>query len=267
MKSENASGPSYVALTIAGSDPSGGAGLQADLKTFQQHGVYGMSVVTLLTVQNTQTVSAVEILPVRLVDDQLRACLIDIRPQAAKTGALGSPEIIEAVAEAALRFDFPLVVDPVMISKHNVPLIGQSAIEVLVKRLLPSCFLVTPNLPEASQLTGREIRSVKQMKQAVTQIAELGPKNVFLKGGHLTDLATDVLLADGEIYELNSERIDTRHTHGTGCTTSAAITAWLAKGVPLVQAVERAKNFITCAIRTNPGLGQGFGPVNFFVNP
>lgn len=267
MKSDNASGSSYVALTIAGSDPSGGAGLQADVKTFQQHGVYGMSVVTLVTVQNTQTVSAVEILPVQLVADQLQACLTDIKPQAAKTGALGSPEIIESVAEAARLFDFPLVVDPVMISKHNVPLIGQSAIEVLVKKLLPTCFLVTPNLPEAAQLIGREIRSVEQMKQAVRQIADLGPKNVFLKGGHLTELATDVLLADGEIYELTSERIKTRHTHGTGCTTSAAITAWLARGVPLVQAAERAKQFITAAIRTNPGLGQGFGPVNFFVDP
>jgi hydroxymethylpyrimidine/phosphomethylpyrimidine kinase len=256
-----------VALTIAGSDPSGGAGLQADLKMFQQHQVYGMSVVTLLTVQNTQTVSAVEILPAKLVVDQLVACIEDIQPQAAKTGALGSPEVIEAIASYAFSFEFPLVVDPVMVSKHRVPLMADQAIEVLIKNLLPHCFLITPNLPEAEKLVRREIVNLEQMKSAAQQIADLGPKHVFLKGGHLTDQATDILYSDGQLFELHAQRIDTQHTHGTGCTTSAAITAWLAKGTSVVLAVERAKRFITSAIASSPGLGKGFGPVNFFIVP
>jgi hydroxymethylpyrimidine/phosphomethylpyrimidine kinase len=267
MNPANADQATFVALTIAGSDPSGGAGLQADLKTMQQLGVYGMSVVTLLTVQNTQSVRAVEVMPVQLVIDQLLACISDIPPQAAKTGALGSPEIIAAVGHGARQFCFPLVVDPVMISKHHVALMEPEGIEAMVRDLLPHAYLVTPNLPEASKLVGRAVNTLDQMKQAAREIANLGPKNVFLKGGHLHDEATDVLYADGEILEMRAERIKTKHTHGTGCTTSAAITAGLAMGLPLVKAVEQAKHFVTEAIRTNPGLGHGLGPVNFFVKP
>jgi hydroxymethylpyrimidine/phosphomethylpyrimidine kinase len=256
-----------VALTIAGSDPSGGAGLQADLKTFQQLGVYGMSVVTLLTVQNTQTVSRVEVLSGKLVVDQLNACIVDIPPQAAKTAALGNTEVIEAVGSCASKFAFPLLVDPVMISKHNIPLLEDQAIEVLINKLLPHCFLITPNLPEAEKLTSMRIKNLEQMKSAAKRIAELGPQHVFLKGGHLAGQATDILYSDGQFYELHAQRIDTRHTHGTGCTTSAAITAWLAKGASVVDAVEQAKRFITSAIASAPGLGKGYGPVNFFVEP
>lgn len=251
-----------VALTIAGSDPSGGAGLQADLKTFYRFGVYGEAVVTLITVQNTLRVARVECLDPELVRQQIQVVLEDIRPDAAKTGALGNAAIVEAVAELAGEFGFPLVVDPVMISKHGAPLMAEDARRVLQERLLPRAFLVTPNLAEAAALAGFEIDGVEDMRRAAGRIAEMGPRAVLIKGGHLAGAATDVLLADGEWFEFSAPRLETRHTHGTGCTYSAAITAELAKGTPVLEAVGRAKRFITEAIRTNPGLGGGSGPVN-----
>ncbi len=254
-----------VALTIAGSDPSGGAGIQADLKTFHQFGVYGEAVITLITVQNTMAVSRVEILAADLVADQLEAVLADIPPAAAKTGALGSPQVIERVAALAAQFRFPLVVDPVMISKHGAALMTESAQRVLRERLLPRAFLVTPNLAEAEALTGRSITDVAAMREAGRRIRQLGAANVLVKGGHLAGTAVDVLVTAGGVEELESARIETRHTHGTGCTYSAAITAELAKGSSLVSAVRRAKSFITEAIRTNPGFGRGSGPVNHFA--
>ena len=251
-----------MALTIAGSDPSGGAGLQADLKTFHQFGVYGEAVVTLITVQNTLRVDRVECLDPELVRQQIQAVLEDIRPGAAKTGALGNAAIVEAVAELAGGFGFPLVVDPVMISKHGAPLMAEEARRVLRKRLLPKAFLLTPNLAEAEALVGFEIHGVEDMRRAAERILEMGPRAVLVKGGHLTGAATDVLLAEGGWFEFSAPRLETRHTHGTGCTFSAAITAELAKGTTIVDAVRRAKRFITEAIRTNPGLGGGSGPVN-----
>jgi hydroxymethylpyrimidine/phosphomethylpyrimidine kinase len=256
-----------VALTIAGSDPSGGAGLQADLKTFHQHGVYGMSVVTLLTVQNTQTVSAVEWVSSRLVADQLAACLSDIPPAAAKTGALGNAEIIQTVAAGLAGSSFPLVVDPVMISKHNVPLLDNSAIQSLKKQLLPVAFLVTPNVPEATALTGRKLATLAEMVDAARAIRQMGPANVLIKGGHLGKTASDVLLLDEEPHLFTSLRYDTPNTHGTGCVTSAAIAARLALGESLLEAVGHTKEFIGQAIQTNPNLGRGYGPVNLFVKP
>jgi len=251
-----------VALTIAGSDPSGGAGLQADLKTFHQFGVYGEAVVTLLTVQNTLRVSRVECMAPDLVAQQIQAVIEDIRPSAAKTGALGNAEIVEVVAQMAASFDFPLVVDPVMVSKHGAALLPERAGRILAERLLPWAFLLTPNLAEAGALTGLEIHGVDDMRRAAERICEMGARAVLVKGGHLEGSATDVLLAGGEWHEFAAPRIETPHTHGTGCTYSAAITAELAKGTPLVEAVRRAKQFITEAIRTNPGLGSGSGPVN-----
>lgn len=251
-----------VALTIAGSDPSGGAGLQADLKTFHQFGVYGEAVVTLLTVQNTLAVKRVECLPAGLVREQLRAVLEDIPPRAAKTGALGNREIVEAVAAAAATFEFPLVVDPVMLSKHGVPLIAEEAREALAHLLLPHAFLVTPNLHEASLLAGLPVRRVSDMRRAAERIYESGARAVLVKGGHLTGAATDLLLAGGRFFEFPGTRIETRHTHGSGCTYSAAITAGLALGLELPEAVGGAKAFITSAIRSAPGLGGGAGPVN-----
>jgi hydroxymethylpyrimidine/phosphomethylpyrimidine kinase len=251
-----------IALTIAGSDPSGGAGLQADLKTFHQFGVYGEAVVTLITVQNTLRVSRVECLPADLVVEQIRAVLEDVRPQAAKTGALGNRAIVEAVAEAAAEFDFPLVVDPVLISKHGAPLLAEDARAALIERLIPRAALLTPNLHEAAALAGFPVRDPDQMRRAAEAIAKLGARAVLVKGGHLETGATDVLLADGRFYEFSAPRIATRHTHGTGCTYSAAIAACLARGLGLPDAVRAAKAFITEAIRTNPGLGGGAGPVN-----
>ena len=251
-----------VALTIAGSDPSGGAGLQADLKTFHQFGVYGMSVVTLLTVQNTEDVSSVDPLDPAYVEKQLRAVASDIPPQAAKTGALGTAEIIEAVARWAERLSCPLVVDPVMISKHGASLIAEEARQTLAQKLLPKAFLVTPNLPEASVLSGRVVDNPDGMRAAARTIADLGANAVLVKGGHLEGDALDVLYYEGRFEEFRAGRIDSNHTHGTGCTYSAAITAALAKGASLTEAVHSAKRFITRAIETAPGLGRGRGPVN-----
>jgi hydroxymethylpyrimidine/phosphomethylpyrimidine kinase len=251
-----------VALTIAGSDPSGGAGLQADLKTFHQFGVYGEAVVTLLTVQNTVRVSRVEVMSAELVLEQLQAVLEDIPPAAAKTGALGSVEIVRAVARAAASFAFPLVVDPVMISKHGSPLVAPEAVRAIREELVPAASLVTPNIPEAEALAGIPVRTDEDVRRAACAIHALGARAVLIKGGHRQGDATDLLFDGSHWREFAGARVETRHTHGTGCTYSAAITAGLAGGLPLLEAVWRAKRFIQDAIRTNPGLGQGSGPVN-----
>jgi hydroxymethylpyrimidine/phosphomethylpyrimidine kinase len=251
-----------AALTIAGSDPSGGAGVQADLKTFHQFGVYGEAVITLITVQNTRGVQRIECLDPELVADQIRAVIGDIPPAAARTGALGNRAIIEAVAALARDFTFPLVVDPVIASKNGAPLLAGDAIEALKTFLLPNAFLVTPNLDEASILSGGEVRDPASMRQAAQKLAALGPQAVLIKGGHLQGDPTDILFHRGEWTEFRSERIETRHTHGTGCTFSAAITASLASGHELVEAIRRAKRYITEAIRSNPGLGSGAGPLD-----
>lgn len=252
-----------VALTIAGSDPSGGAGIQADLKTFHQFGVYGEAVLTLLTVQNTVAVDAVEILDPAFAVRQLDAVLADIPPNAAKTGALGHAPMIEAIAAAAARFSFPLVVDPVMISKHGAPLIAEEARQRLATTLMPRAFLITPNLHEAATLAGFPVDSPQTMRQAALHLRAMGARSVLIKGGHLPGAALDLLYTeDGVFHEFSGERFDTPHTHGTGCTYSAAITACLALGMTLPDSVARAKRFISEAIRTNPGLGHGSGPVN-----
>lgn len=254
---------SPVALTIAGSDPSGGAGIQADLKAFHRFGVYGEAVLTLLTVQNTRTVARVEMLDPAFVLEQLAAVVEDIPPQAAKTGALGNAAIVEAVAAAALPC--PLVVDPVMISKHGMPLIADEARAALRTKLLPRARLVTPNTHEAEALTGIAVRDAATMREAARRICDLGARAVLVKGGHLKGEARDVLLDGGAWHEYTAPRIDTPHTHGTGCTYSAAITALLARGMELPEAVRQAKEWLTEAIRTNPGLGGGQGPVNHFA--
>jgi hydroxymethylpyrimidine/phosphomethylpyrimidine kinase len=251
-----------VALTIAGSDPSGGAGIQADLKTFHQFGVYGEAVVTLLTVQNTTGVDRVVSMDPGLVVEQILAVTGDIPPNAAKTGALGEAAVVSAVARAAAEFAFPLVVDPVMISKHGAPLMAAEARRALETELIPRAFLLTPNLHEASLLSGMEVTDLDSMRQAALRLHRMGARAVLVKGGHLKGKALDLLFDGGQWREFSSDRIETRHTHGTGCTYSAAITAGLALGLALPDAVERAKRFITEAIRTSPGLGRGSGPVN-----
>jgi hydroxymethylpyrimidine/phosphomethylpyrimidine kinase len=258
--------PTPVTLSIAGSDPSGGAGIQADLKTFHQHQTFGTTVITLLTVQNTQSVSQVQMVDVDFVLAQLAAVESDMPVAAAKTGALGSVEMIEAIASQAAEFSFPLVVDPVMISKHGTPLMALEAGQTLKTQLLPHAFLVTPNLDEAAALTGRSVDSIASMETAARAIADAGPTHVLVKGGHLAGEAVDVLFSEGQAHHFRSPRMATKNTHGTGCVTSAAITANLAHGESVADAVGRAKRFITQAIETNPQLGGGYGPVNMFAN-
>ncbi len=254
-----------VALSIAGSDPSGGAGLQADLKTFHRMGVYGEAVVTLITVQNTRGLRRVSVLAAELVAEQIHAVITDIPPKAAKTGALGSRAVVEAVSAAAAGFAFPLVVDPVMLSTNGVALMGADARDAFIEKLLPHAFLLTPNLDEASELTGIEARDPESMTRAAQKLIEMGAANVLVKGGHLEGDAIDVLVTRAGLHrEFRAARILTPHTHGTGCTYSAAITAELAKGFALTEAIRIAKGFITEAIRTNPGLGAS-GPVNHFA--
>ena len=257
--------PLPVALTIAGSDPSGGAGIQADLKTFHRFHVYGESVITLVTAQNTVRVSRVMVLPVEVVLEQLAAVLEDIPPLAAKTGALGSAEMVRAMGRSAEKFRFPLVVDPVMVSKHGRPLLPQDAIRSMIDELLPRAALVTPNIPEAEALTEIEINGPDEARLAAEAILAMGARAVLIKGGHLEGDALDTLW-DGKVWrEFPAPRLATPHTHGTGCTYSAAITAHLALGFALEEAVDGAKRFVHRAIRSNPGLGGGSGPVNHWA--
>lgn len=255
-----------VALTIAGSDPSGGAGIQADLKTFHQFGVYGEAVLTLLTVQNTQRVSRVETLAADLVREQIEAVTFDIPPLAAKTGALGSVEVIRTIAALARTFAFPLIVDPVMISKHGARLMHPEAETALRDELLPQAFLLTPNIPEAEALTGIRIRDEEEMVRAGKHLLGLGCRAVLVKGGHKEGEPVDVLISSNFVERLPGKRVSTRHTHGTGCTYSAAITACLALGDELLPAAKRAKQFVQSAIENAPQLGRGHGPLNHFVN-
>ena len=254
-----------IALSIAGSDPSGGAGIQADLKTFHQRGVYGMAAVTLLTVQNTRRVSAVEVLAPELVEAQVREAINDIPPGAAKTGALGDEKTVRMLARLAAEFNFPLVVDPVMISKHGHALLTEAARRALAETLLPHAYLVTPNLHEAADLVGFPVCDIESMERAAEKIISSGARGALIKGGHLEGDAVDLLRFDNETVLLTSPRVKTRHTHGTGCVYSACITAELARGNVLKGAVAAAKEFITRAITTSPGLGQGSGPVNLFT--
>jgi hydroxymethylpyrimidine/phosphomethylpyrimidine kinase len=246
-----------VALTVAGSDPSGGAGIQADIKTFHQHGCYGCAVVSLLTVQNTRRLDRVEVVSPDLVAGQLRAVLEDIMPHAAKTGALGSSGVVEAVAEVFGEHPLPLVVDPVLASKQGAVLIDDTARLAMERHLLRHAFLVTPNLDEAEVLSGRTVRDRTGIRDAARAIADLGPRAVLIKGGHLSGDAIDTLYYEGEFVELTAARIDTWHTHGVGCAFSAAITAGLAGGSGLVEAVTAAKHWIVRALTSAPGVGSG----------
>ncbi|MFK7998915.1 MAG: bifunctional hydroxymethylpyrimidine kinase/phosphomethylpyrimidine kinase [Polyangiales bacterium] len=249
------------ALTIAGSDPSGGAGLQADLKTFHQHGVYGMSVVTLVTVQNTQRVSRVELLPASLVAEQIEAVLQDVPPACIKLGALGGADIVDAVIGALAERRVPLVVDPVMISKHGAALLDADA-QARMRALIVGAELVTPNGPEAAALTGREVTSSAQALDAAKAIRDLGAQAVLIKGGHFDEEdASDLLLDESGEEVFSAPRVDTKHTHGTGCTYASAISARLALGHSLRDAVYGAKRWLQRAIVRAPGLGGGQGPV------
>lgn len=252
------------ALTIAGSDSGGGAGIQADLKTFAALGVYGMSAITAITAQNTLGVRDAFELPIPLIEEQIDAVLEDIGADAAKTGMLSSAAIIEAVAARARRWNLRLVVDPVMVAKGGAPLLRPEAVATLRAALLPLAEVVTPNLHEAQVITGRPVETLDDMREAARAIQALGPRAVVVKGGHRASDPVDVFYDGERLVELREERIETPHTHGTGCTFSAAIAAHLARGLALAEAVAEAKRYITGAIRHAPGLGHGHGPVEHF---
>ncbi len=251
------------ALSIAGSDSGGGAGIQADLKTFSALGVFGMTAITAVTAQNTVEVTAVVEIPPEDVGRQIDAVVTDIGVDAAKTGMLSSVPIIEVVADRIRQHGISrLVVDPVMISKAGAPLLRPEAMTTLRRLILPLALVVTPNLHEAGVLLGRDIRTVEEMAAAARALADLGPRYVVVKGGHLEDAAVDVVFDGQRIERLEAPRIPTPHTHGTGCVFSAAITAGLARGRDVPEAIRAAKAFITRAIEAALPLGHGHGPAN-----
>lgn len=252
------------ALSIAGSDSGGGAGIQADLKTFGALGVYGMTAITAVTVQNTMGVHGYQALEPRTVHDQIVAVAKDIGLDAAKTGMLASAAIVDAVADAASEVRLPnLVVDPVFVSKHGHALLAEDAVDGLRARILPIATLVTPNLPEAGGLAGFEVHTAEDMRKAAETILGFGPRAVLVKGGHRESDRADDLFFDGDrLLWIEGRRIATRHTHGTGCVLSSAIAAHLARGDALLEAVRKGKAFVTAAIRHSLAIGRGIGPVD-----
>ena len=256
-----------IALTIAGSDSGGGAGIQADLKTFHQFGVFGTSVITAVTAQNTVGVLAWEPLPATLVTQQLDALADDLPPQAVKSGMLASAELVAAVADGIARWRLRnYVLDPVMVATSGDRLLHRDAEQLIARRLVPLATLVTPNIEEAGILVGEPVRAPAAMERAGRALLALGAQAALVKGGHLRgDEVVDVLVRDGAVRRFARPRLDTTSTHGTGCTLSAAIAAGLAHGRPLEQAVADGLDFVARALAAAPGLGKGHGPLNHFV--
>jgi len=253
------------ALTIAGSDSGGGAGIQADLKTFAAFSVYGASAIVALTAQNTREVTAIHEVPPEIVRAQIEAVVSDIGVDAAKTGMLGSSLLVETVAEAVAALGIPnLVVDPVMVSKAGAPLLKPEAVEALRRRLLPLARVVTPNLPEAEILSGIKLDGLEAIRRAAREILGLGPRAVVIKGGHGGGEPVDLFFEGETFQEFGGARIRTRSDHGTGCTFSAAIAALLARGEDLRRAVEEAKRYVEGALRSARPIGSGHGPLNHF---
>lgn len=256
------------ALTIAGSDSGGGAGIQADLKTFQELSVYGMTALTAVTAQNTLGVQGVYPLASEVISEQLDSIGIDLEPNAVKTGMLFSGEIIQIVAEKVKQYGWQnLVIDPVMIAKGGSALLQQEAVQSLIGYLLPLALVITPNIPEAEIITRMSISNMEERKEAARIIHDMGSKYVVLKGGHgnETEPVIDLLYDGNEFIFLENVRVQTRHTHGTGCTYSAALTAELAKGKSVTDAIYTAKAFIQAAIEDELGIGAGHGPTNHFA--
>jgi len=258
-------------LTIAGSDPSGGAGIQADLKTFSALGCYGMSVITALTAQNTQGVTAIHSLPAHFIQQQLDAVLNDINVNAIKIGMLDSADIIETVANTLIKYPtIPIVLDPVMVAKSGHRLLKPEAVTKLKEKLLPLATIITPNIPEAEDLLNEKINHQDEMATAAIKLSKLGPQNVLIKGGHLDDQknSPDCLFiqTNTNTHWFDHPRITTKNTHGTGCTLSSAIAAHLALGKNTLEAVTAAKQFVSQAIQSGSTyqLGHGHGPVNHF---
>lgn len=256
-----------TALTIAGSDSSGGAGIQADLKAFAANGVFGMSVLTAVTAQNTMGVTGVENVSPSMIGKQLEAIFSDMPVDCIKIGMVSNEHAIDMIAEKLKKYAFsPIVLDPVMVSKSGHALLEETAKTALMKHLFPLATLVTPNLPESSEITGKDVTSIEEMERAALFIKDMGPKAVLIKGGHLDGEPVDILYDGEDMMYLKGKRIVTRHTHGTGCTLSSAIAAHLAKGASLLEAVESAKQYVQKAIEEAPEIGHGSGPLHHFYH-
>jgi hydroxymethylpyrimidine/phosphomethylpyrimidine kinase len=254
-----------TAMTIAGSDSGGGAGIQADLKTFAALGVYGTSALTAITAQNTIGVTGVHEIPTDIIAAQIEAIITDIGADAVKTGMLSSSAIVEVVAQELKRHRVEaLVIDPVMVAKSGDPLLQQEAVEALRAKLVPLAAVVTPNIPEAEVLTGLKITSLDDMRLAAEKIIEMDARGVVVKGGHLAGPATDLFYDGSRFQEFTAPRIDTKNTHGTGCTFASAIAAGLARRLSVIDSVAQAKEYVTEAIRRCFPIGQGHGPLNHF---
>lgn len=252
-------------LTIAGSDCSGGAGIQADLKTFAAHGTYGMSVIVSVVAENTSRVISIRDMDAGMIRDQIDAVFEDIQVDGVKVGMLSSAEIIRTVSLKLRQYNPPKpVIDPVMVAKGGSPLLQDNALDTLIHEMIPLAFLLTPNIPEAETITGKTITTVEDMREAARSIQEMGAQNVLIKGGHLTGAAEDILFDGKEFTHYRSSRITTRNTHGTGCTFSSAIAANLAKDMEIGEAVRAGKEYITMAIEHALPIGSGHGPVNHF---
>jgi hydroxymethylpyrimidine/phosphomethylpyrimidine kinase len=254
-------------LSIAGSDCSGGAGIQADLKTFAAHGVYGMSVIVSVVAENTSRVIDVQDISPEMIEKQIDAVFEDIGTDAVKVGMLSQSACMEAVARK-LREYRPrnIVIDPVMVAKNGCPLMQPDSMDTLIRKILPLADLLTPNIPEAERIAGIVINSAADMECAARQIAGLGVKNVLVKGGHAVGDALDILFDGKQFYRFRAERIDTKNTHGTGCTYSSAIASNLALGLDLEEAVKKAKDYVTTAIRHSLPIGKGCGPTHHFYD-
>ncbi len=252
-----------TALSIAGSDPSGGAGIQADIKTMTLNGVYAMSAITALTAQNTLGVRAIEEVSAYFLKEQIDCVFEDIYPDAVKIGMVSSKELIETIAE---RLEFykaeNIVVDPVMVATSGSSLLKTDAIDALIRFLFPISTIVTPNIPEAEVLSGMEIFNEEDMKKAAEKIGRECSCAVLIKGGHSINDANDILFSDDEITVFKGRRIDNPNTHGTGCTLSSAIASNLAKGYPIKECVQRAKDYLSCALTADLNLGKGSGPID-----
>lgn len=256
-----------VALSIAGVDPSGGAGIFADIKTFTAFNVYGMGVITSITSQNTYEINSIENVSIDFFKKQIDTVLNDIKPDCVKTGMIPAPEIAEIIYNHIKKYSIKnLVIDPVMISKQKAVLTSNAAIDVIIKKLFPVSVVVTPNIPEASFITGVDIRNVDDMILSCKKIYELGPENILLKGGHMKgNICVDVFFNGKDIHLLKNKRINTKNTHGTGCTLSAAICANISLGKTVYESVKESVSFVNRAIKKSISLGHGNGPLNHMV--
>jgi hydroxymethylpyrimidine/phosphomethylpyrimidine kinase len=253
-------------LTIAGSDSGGGAGIQSDIKTFRNHGVFGTTVITSITAQNTKGVQSAYEIPARIISEQLSSVLRDFRLRAVKTGMLSGPKVIDEIVRYLRPKKIKLIVDPVIFSKNSYRLLSASGIKRMRERLFPITYLITPNIPEAEILTGIRIDSIEHLESSAVVLSEMGVKNVLIKGGHLKGsiglpLGTDVLFDGKKFYLFSTNYVKTSNTHGIGCTLSAAITANLASGKSLVNSIESAKQYVVKALKKTEKIGKGYSPV------